>query len=52
MEHSALLDDLDQRQSAVLDRLTELNEKIEALLKECLTARDQATQAADADAPI
>jgi hypothetical protein len=51
MEQFALLEDLDQRQNSVLDRLSELNASIEALLKECLVARDQACQVVDAEQP-
>jgi hypothetical protein len=42
MDQAALLDDLDQRQNAVLEQLAALNTSIETLLKECLAARDQA----------
>jgi hypothetical protein len=45
MDQSALLDDLDRRQNEVLDRLAELNARVEALLQECMTARENAAEA-------
>jgi hypothetical protein len=47
MDQSALLDDLDRRQNAVLEHLDALNASVEALLKECLVAREQACQSLD-----
>jgi hypothetical protein len=41
MDQSVLLEELDVRQNEVLDRLAELNARVEALVKECLVARDQ-----------
>lgn len=51
MDQAALLEDLDQRQNAVLDQLAALNASIEALLKECMTAREQANDAVQVDPP-
>jgi hypothetical protein len=49
MEHPDLIEDLDKRQNEVLDRLAELNARVESLLNECLAARDEALKAADAE---
>ena len=49
MDQAAFLEDLDRRQNAVMDQLADLNVSIEALLKECLAARDQATQTVQTD---
>jgi hypothetical protein len=51
MDQAALLEDLDQRQNAVLEQLAELNASVEALLKECLSTREQASEAVQADPP-
>ena len=40
MDQTAFLEDLDQRQNAVLDQLAELNARVEALLQECLQGRE------------
>ena len=49
MDQRALIEDLDTRQNDVLDRLAELNARVESLLNECLAARDEALKAAEAE---
>ena len=46
MDQRDLIEDLDTRQNHVLDRLAELNARVESLLNECLAARDEALKAA------
>lgn len=40
-----LIDEIDDRQEALLNDLSSLNARVEALLNECLAARDQQRQA-------
>lgn len=47
MDERALIEDLDARQNTVLDRLAELNARVESLLGECLRARDAALRVAE-----
>jgi hypothetical protein len=49
MDQHDLIENLDTRQNDVLDRLAELNARVESLLNECLAARDEALKAADAE---
>jgi hypothetical protein len=45
-QESSLLVELDRRQNDVLAQLDELNDKVERLLQECLTARSAELEAA------
>jgi hypothetical protein len=49
MDQRELIEDLDTRQNDVLDRLAELNARVESLLNECLAARDEALKAAEVE---
>jgi hypothetical protein len=49
MDQRDLIEDLDTRQNDVLDRLAELNARVESLLNECLAARDEALKAAETE---
>ncbi len=40
VEQLSLIDEIDRRQNEVLDRLDELNEQVESLLKKCLPAKE------------
>ena len=46
-----LIDDLESRQNDVLDRLADLNSRVEGLLNECLQARENRLQDAEASKP-
>jgi hypothetical protein len=45
-KETTLLEELDRRQNDVLTQLDELNDKVERLLHECLTARSAELKAA------
>jgi hypothetical protein len=47
MDQRELIEDLDGRQNDVIERLAQLNSRVESLLNECLTARNQASKAVD-----
>lgn len=46
-----LIDELESRQNDVLNRLAELNARVEGLLNECLAARDARLQEMDKSKP-
>ena len=52
MDERALIEDLDARQNTVLDRLAELNARVESLLNECLAARDQSLKTVEEERPV